>query len=1195
MSTADNNAVFLSYASQDAEAARRICETLRGGGVEVWFDADGGLEHGDEWDAKIRKQIKECVLFIPVISANTQARHEGYFRIEWDLAAERARGIASGVPFILPVVIDDTREPDALVPDRFRAVQWTRLRNGDVPPEVKARFLKLWSHRIGALKSEADDVGRGRRTPPSEFSIAPTAESGEPGHHPSRTHRSPAAKISAFVAVAIIGVAVFVWWQRSREAAPAAGPNAMASAKQPASGSEVEQLVTRAYAFFEKRMNYTRADLAAADTLTRKATDLAAESGAAWAARAYVQAAHVWRGWDRSEKRLQDTEAFANRALAFDPTQAKAMLALAELHNAQRAFAQAEAVVRRAIVLQPDDSHLHRVLAAAIAGQARTEEADAMRREIVRRFPRDPLVHYDLGNRQMIAGEFADALQSFDTALALEPFTSGRLNKARVLVAWKGDLAAARGVLEQIPLEDRTEMRAVGVALWLGLLERRLDRVQAAAALTTQGYLDDPGSPNGPKAMSLALALHVAGKEAVAQTQWRAADSAARTRLREQPDDLRANAHLATALAWLGRTDEAAREIATYEATAREQSGDGRPAILLARFYASLGNVGKAVSYLRSAGQSRETTGHLLSLDPWWDKLRGEPEFEAFAAEAKARMAADSTPATAPATSVDPKSVVVLPFANLSGDPAQEYFSDGVTEEIRDALARERDLRVVPRTSAFSFRGRNLSVPEIARALNVAQVVEGTVRRAGGVVRITATLTRVSDAFVDPLPAITSELKDGANLFAIQEAVARAVVEKLTRRTSMATVAVLTKNPAAYDAYLRGREMAAHTSELWANARDEFQGAVELDPLFAVAWANLAIAEAQIFMRTWESATLDRAKKAIEHSLRLQPGLAEAYLARAYVGRALFAPSAEIETDLDQAERGMPNHSEILALRSFMAASRGDRSTGVSLLQRAAQLDPRNGRVQNILGNMLVGAGRYAEAEIAYREASRLLAESVIPLINRGGLYLAWKGDVALARKTLDEAPGAQRNATYWEARARLLMTGPDWSEVEKALAQWPRETEVDRRRLLLFQAELAEAKGDQTKSGEIYAELLPLLEKDPSLGGSRRKASADDALHKLALVYAALGKKEEALSTVRKTLATVPAEYRAEAAQSDGPLAALAQIHARFGEVEKALAIVREQVAGGFWRRNFLLLNPSWPLLRNDPHFVALAKEAPL
>src|ERR1051325_3167692 len=93
-------AVFLSYASQDAEAARKICDALRSAGIEVWFDADGGLEHGDEWDAKIRKQIKECVLFIPIISAHTQARLEGYFRIEWGLAAQSAMGIASGAAFI---------------------------------------------------------------------------------------------------------------------------------------------------------------------------------------------------------------------------------------------------------------------------------------------------------------------------------------------------------------------------------------------------------------------------------------------------------------------------------------------------------------------------------------------------------------------------------------------------------------------------------------------------------------------------------------------------------------------------------------------------------------------------------------------------------------------------------------------------------------------------------------------------------------------------------------------------------------------------------------------------------------------------------------------------------------------------------------------------------------------------------------
>src|SRR4051812_49801028 len=115
MSAAENKAVFLSYASQDAPAVERIAEALRASGIEVWFD-QSELVGGDAWDQKIRRQIKECALFVPVISANTQARREGYFRIEWKLAAQRTHALADGTPFLLPVVIDGTRDTDALVP-----------------------------------------------------------------------------------------------------------------------------------------------------------------------------------------------------------------------------------------------------------------------------------------------------------------------------------------------------------------------------------------------------------------------------------------------------------------------------------------------------------------------------------------------------------------------------------------------------------------------------------------------------------------------------------------------------------------------------------------------------------------------------------------------------------------------------------------------------------------------------------------------------------------------------------------------------------------------------------------------------------------------------------------------------------------------------------------------------------------------
>src|SRR3954465_13936641 len=122
MSAAENKAVFLSYASHDADVARSICDALRAVGVEVWFDQNE-LVGGDAWDAKIRGQISSCALFVPVISAATQARGEGYFRLEWKLAVDRSHLMAHDQPFLLPVVIDATKDGEARVPSEFRAVQ----------------------------------------------------------------------------------------------------------------------------------------------------------------------------------------------------------------------------------------------------------------------------------------------------------------------------------------------------------------------------------------------------------------------------------------------------------------------------------------------------------------------------------------------------------------------------------------------------------------------------------------------------------------------------------------------------------------------------------------------------------------------------------------------------------------------------------------------------------------------------------------------------------------------------------------------------------------------------------------------------------------------------------------------------------------------------------------------------------------
>jgi len=142
--SASAQAIFLSYASQDADAAQRICDALRAAGLEVWFDQNE-LRGGDAWDASIRKKIKECALFVPIISTNTQSRSEGYFRLEWKLAVDRSHLMADDRTFLLPVVIDDTPETMARVPDRFRERQWTRLPGGATPAEFAERVQRLLS------------------------------------------------------------------------------------------------------------------------------------------------------------------------------------------------------------------------------------------------------------------------------------------------------------------------------------------------------------------------------------------------------------------------------------------------------------------------------------------------------------------------------------------------------------------------------------------------------------------------------------------------------------------------------------------------------------------------------------------------------------------------------------------------------------------------------------------------------------------------------------------------------------------------------------------------------------------------------------------------------------------------------------------------------------------------------------------
>ncbi|HLX81123.1 MAG TPA: toll/interleukin-1 receptor domain-containing protein, partial [Burkholderiales bacterium] len=176
MADAGSRGVFLSYASQDAQVAELIGDSLRAAGIEVWFDRSE-LRGGDVWDQKIRQQIRDCALFVPLISANTAARGEGYFRVEWTLAEQRAQRMARNRTFIVPVCVDSTPEGGADVPEAFTRVQWTRLPGGKVPPQFPARIAALLESHGTATDAAAAAPASARASSaaaPSVFFAAPS-------------------------------------------------------------------------------------------------------------------------------------------------------------------------------------------------------------------------------------------------------------------------------------------------------------------------------------------------------------------------------------------------------------------------------------------------------------------------------------------------------------------------------------------------------------------------------------------------------------------------------------------------------------------------------------------------------------------------------------------------------------------------------------------------------------------------------------------------------------------------------------------------------------------------------------------------------------------------------------------------------------------------------------------------------------
>jgi TolB-like protein len=368
-------------------------------------------------------------------------------------------------------------------------------------------------------------------------------------------------------------------------------------------------------------------------------------------------------------------------------------------------------------------------------------------------------------------------------------------------------------------------------------------------------------------------------------------------------------------------------------------------------------------------------------------------------------------------------SIAVLPFVNMSGDKDQEYFSDGLTEEILNSLARVSELQVSARTSSFSFKGKDVDLVTIAHKLNVGSVLEGSVRRAGSTIRITAQLNNAVTGFHLWSQTYDRNLSDVLKLQTeIADAVASAL--KVSLLGDVATKIELggTRNPLAFDAYLRGlRSTRLSTNEQEARLTlDAYAEAVRLDPDFALAYAARALALSD-FNGQWGTLAMhtqnnEKARIDAERAIALAPGLglAHAALARILQRSALDYPRASEESE--RALALAPGNAIVLSEYSQQATYMGRFNAAIDTAKRGVALDPLNLLSHRTLGDALYFARRYNEAIAAYQDAIAVDPGPPESYARRGLAYYAL-GSAQMAGSSCEMKPD------YWESRFCLALT----------------------------------------------------------------------------------------------------------------------------------------------------------------------------
>ena len=549
------------------------------------------------------------------------------------------------------------------------------------------------------------------------------------------------------------------------------------------------------------------------------------------------------------------------------------------------------------------------------------------------------------------------------------------------------------------------------------------------------------------------------------------------------------------------------------------------------------------------------------------------------------------------------KSIAVLPFENLSPDPDNAYFAEGVQEEILTGLAKIADLKVISRPSTQRYQSKPANLAEIGKQLGVANVLEGSVQKVADQVRVSVQLINAQTD--SDLWAETYDRKM-TGIFGVESEIAREIADslqaKLTGREEQALSVKPTNNPEAYDAYLRGLAFEArgqYSIEILWKAAAFFERAVQLDPNFAVAWARLSRADASIYNSPFASRILagrDAAKRALENAQKLRPDSPETLLALGYYQYYVLSDLRPAKITFDRIRKLLPGTGEALLGLAKVTRRQGDWNQSIAYYEQALDLDPRNVKLLDDAAWTYTMLRQFPTALKLHNRALDIMPNDPEITAEKIAVCQA-QGNLQEVAKFLLGINGQPPNEEVFDIKITQLRLERNYGEairlLQGQLAQFhyarQEDKSFDQVMLALTQRLAGDTAGARVTAEQARITLEQLYK--------NQQDNASFAVE-LSRTYAVLGNKDSALKEAQRAIMLLPSAR--DAVEGPFPEENLALIQTLSGENSRAISTLTQvlEKPGESWvypavnSPALLRLDPIWDPLRSDPRFQELCKD---